>query len=50
MIYKKFLQYDELDCAAAALSTVLSRFKNKVSLHEVKKECIEEHMVHPFKI
>ncbi|HFI0136021.1 TPA: peptidase domain-containing ABC transporter [Streptococcus suis] len=37
MIYKKFLQYDELDCAAAALSTVLSRFKNKVSLHEVKK-------------
>lgn len=37
MIYKKFLQYDELDCAAAALSTVLSRFKNKVSLYEVKK-------------
>lgn len=37
MMYKKFLQYDELDCAAAALSTVLSRFKNKVSLYEVKK-------------
>ncbi|HEL2651161.1 TPA: ATP-binding cassette domain-containing protein [Streptococcus suis] len=37
MIYKKFLQYDELDCAAAALSTILSRFKNKVSLYEVKK-------------
>lgn len=37
MIYKKFLQYDESDCAAAALSTVLSRFKNKVSLHEIKK-------------
>lgn len=31
-----FLQYDETDCGAAALATVLSILKNKVSLYEVK--------------
>lgn len=36
MINHYFLQYDETDCGAAALATVLSILKNKVSLYEVK--------------
>lgn len=36
MMNHYFLQYDETDCGAAALATVLSILKNKVSLYEVK--------------
>lgn len=36
MMNHYFLQYDETDCGAAALATVLSILKNKISLYEVK--------------
>ncbi|NKD39827.1 peptidase domain-containing ABC transporter [Enterococcus casseliflavus] len=37
-----FLQYDETDCGAAALATVLSILKNKVSLYEVKNRIFKD--------